>query len=285
MQVAVVDYGARDARSRFVRSLRETGFAILVDHPLADVVPVLGEEWLAFFATGAQHAYVHGEGEQDGYFPPPDPGERLPGGLVRDRKEFFHVRPDGRYPTEVSDTALRYFQSATALARELLGWLEADAPSLPLAGMIEGSRGTVLRVQHYLPLADGEPASPLRALAHEDINLLTLLPAPSEPGLQVCDRAGEWHDVPYDPRSLIVNGGEMLELATGGRYRATPHRVLNPTGAQSRGSRLSLPLFVHPAADVVLAPGRTASAFLQERVEALRQKGWAVAPGGKEVRA
>lgn len=293
MDVAVVEYEAKDAPSAFARSMHLTGFAVLVAHPLDPaLIAAIRDEWLEFFAGSAKNAYARGESEQRGYFPPPPRGEELPNGLVRDHKEFFHLYASDRHPVEVSDAACRYFEQATRLAATLLSWLDRESPSevtaqlsRPLAEMIEGSRGTVLRLQHYLPLEEGEAAGPLRALAHEDINLITLLPAPSEPGLQVCDVEGIWHELPYDPRSMIVNGGEMLQLAMRHYYPATPHRVVNPTGTEPRGSRFSLPLFVHPAEDVELVPGRTASSFLQERIEALRQKGWAVAPGGRKVRA
>lgn len=292
MPVAVVDYTEHEAPARLARSMRETGFVILVNHPIpVNLVPAICDEWLAFFSTGSKHAYRHAENAQDGYFPPPDAAQATSGEFVRDRKEFFHVRPGSPYPKEVSGAALRYFEEARALGATLLEWLERNTPaaivqqlSMPLSRMIEGSIGSVLRIQHYLPLTGDEPPGTLRAVAHEDINLITLLPTPKQPGLQIRGMDGAWSDIPFDSRSMIVNGGEMLHLASGGYYPATPHRVKNPTGTQGNGSRLSLPLFIHPAADVVLAPGRTASSFLQERIDALRTKGWLVVPGGGRAR-
>ena len=64
----------------------------------------------------------------------------------------------------------------------------------------------------------------------------------------------------------------MLQLATGGPYPSTTHRVTNPTGEGARRSRLSLPLFLHPADQVVLAEGRTAFSYLQERIAELRSQ-------------
>jgi acyl carrier protein len=148
--------------------------------------------------------------------------------------------------------------------------------------MLEGSTGSTLRIQHYLPIPGAGPSTGLRALTHTDLNLITLLPAPREPGLQVQDSSGEWHDVPVSSGALVVNGGEMLELATGGRYPATPHRVVNPRSGDSLGSRLSMPMFLHPAPEVVLTPGVTASDFLARRVAELRALGWTPAPGGTD---
>ncbi|TPW14638.1 MAG: isopenicillin-N synthase [Acidimicrobiaceae bacterium] len=112
----------------------------------------------------------------------------------------------------------------------------------------------------------------MRAAAHEDINLLTVLPASNEPGLQVRDVRGNWHDVPCDFGSIAVNCGDMLQLASGGDYPSTTHRVMNPIGEGATRSRLSLPLFLHPADDVRLSADRTAFEYLQERIAELRSQ-------------
>ena len=219
-----------------------------------------------------------GTDNQDGYFGP-DVSETAKGNTVKDLKEFFHVYPWGQYPGEVSDAALRYAATAREITETLLTWVEENTPdevrarfSRPLPRMMDGSTRTLLRVLRYPPLRGDEPADAVRAAAHEDINLLTLLPAANEPGLQVRDVRGNWHDVPCDFGSLAVNVGDMLQLASGGYYPSTTHRVMNPTGDSARRSRLSLPLFLHPADDVVLAAGRTASSYLQERIAELRSQ-------------
>lgn len=277
--VEVVDYHAPDAPMRFARSLHETGFAVLVNHPLPQpLVQSIYDEWLAFFDSDAKYTYRYTDDNQDGYFGP-DVSETAKGNTVRDIKEFFHVYPWGRYPSEVSDAALQYAEQAKTIANTLLGWVEAETPaeiaaqfSRPLSEMMNGSTRSLLRVLRYPPLRGDEPEGAVRAASHEDINLLTVLPAANEPGLQVKDTAGNWHDVPCDFGSLVINCGDMLSLASGGYYPSTSHRVLNPTGEGARRSRLSLPLFLHPADDVVLAEGRTAFSFLSERLAELRSQ-------------
>lgn len=279
MNVEVVDFQSPDAPESFTRSLRHTGFAVLVNHPLSSgLVQQIYDEWLAFFDSDAKYAYRYSPVEQDGWFGP-DISETAKGNTVRDLKEFFHVYPWGQYPTEVSDAALRYANEATAIALTLLGWVEDNTPdevsrlfSRPLNQMMDGSIRTLLRVLRYPPLHGDEPPGAVRAAAHEDINLLTVLPAANEPGLQVRDLAGNWHDVPCDFGSLAINCGDMLQLSSAGYYPSTTHRVMNPTGESATRSRLSLPLFLHPADDVVLAEGRTASSFLQERIAELRSQ-------------
>jgi isopenicillin N synthase-like dioxygenase len=279
MNVEVVDFAAPDAPADFTRSLRETGFAVIVNHPLPhQLVQQIYDEWLAFFDSDAKYAYRFSDDEQDGWFGP-DVSETAKGNTVKDIKEFFHVYPWGKYPAEVSDAALRYAEISKGIAQTLLQWVQDNTPadvaarfSRPLPRMMDGSTRSLLRVLRYPPLRGDEPADAVRAAAHEDINLLTVLPAANEPGLQVRDVHGNWHDVPCDFGSIAVNSGDMLHLASGGYYPSTTHRVMNPTGQSATRSRLSLPLFLHPADDAVLADGRTAYSFLQERIAELRSQ-------------
>ena len=124
-----------------------------------------------------------------------------------------------------------------------------------------------------------QPGS-IRALAHADINLLTLLPAPEVAGLQLRDASGEWVDLEHDPGLVIVNVGEMLQAASGGYYPATMHRVVVRDPDSSLLERWSVPMFFHPQDGLELRPGVTASGLRAARVEEYRQKGWLVSAGG-----
>jgi isopenicillin N synthase-like dioxygenase len=139
--------------------------------------------------------------------------------------------------------------------------------------MIEGSEQTLLRLLHYPPLQGEEPEGSVRAAAHTDINLLTVLPAANAPGLQVQLKNGEWLDVPCDFGMLIINIGDMLQEASQGYYPSTKHRVLNPAqDSEHNVSRVSLPLFLHPKPEVVLSPRHTAQSYLDERLRELGMK-------------
>ena len=177
----------------------------------------------------------------------------------------------------MSDAAQRYYKEGSDLAVTLLKWVEEHSPAdvkaryaMPLPDMLEGSDHTLLRVLHYPPLSGQEEAGAVRAAAHGDINLLTILPAATEPGLQVLGKEGAWHDVPCDFGLLIVNIGDMLEEASGHYYPSTVHRVLNPTGEGRFKSRISLPLFLHPRRDVVLSERYTVGSYFDERMQELR---------------
>jgi len=115
-------------------------------------------------------------------------------------------------------------------------------------------------------------AGAVRAAAHEDINLLTVLPTANERGLQLLTRTGAWIDVPADPGALVVNVGDMLQECSHGYYRSTTHRVVNPTGDSARHSRLSLPLFLQPRPEVILSERHTAASYMDERLRELGVK-------------
>ncbi|MDK2122509.1 isopenicillin N synthase family dioxygenase [Parachitinimonas caeni] len=279
MFVSVVDYRSPNAAAEFTESLHRSGFGVLKNHPIPqDLVETLYAEWLAFFNSEEKFGYSFDPEKQDGYFST-QISETAKGAQIKDIKEYFHIYPWGRIPEALKPNAMRYYDLANQLASELLGWIETWAPaevkaklSEPLPKMIEGTPNTLLRVLRYPPLTGNEPPGALRAAAHEDINLITVLPAANEPGLQVKDRDGNWQDVPCDFGTLVINIGDMLQEATGGYYPSTSHRVVNPTGEGAFKSRVSLPLFLHARSEVVLSERYTARQYLDERLRELGVK-------------
>lgn len=279
MLIQPVDYTHPEAPRLFAESLHQTGFGVLTHHPISQsLLNTIYDEWLAFFHTEAKQSYPFDREKMDGYFSP-NISETAKGYTKRDLKEFFHIYPWGQYPAEVSDAAHRYYDATQKLAAQLLQWVEDHTPgdikakySMPLSQMIEGSEQTLLRVLHYPPLTGDEEPDAVRAAAHGDINLLTILPAASQAGLQVIGKDGGWHDVPCDFGMLIVNIGDMLCEASEGYYPSTIHRVVNPSGEEAKKSRVSLPLFLHPRPDVVLSERYTAGSYLEERLIELGAK-------------
>ncbi|WHR53522.1 isopenicillin N synthase family oxygenase [Vibrio furnissii] len=276
MKLDTVDYLAPDAAEQFVKSLRETGFGVLKNHPIPkELVESIYENWYQFFTSARKNEFQFNVDTQDGYFPP-SVSEVAKGHTVKDIKEYFHVYPWGQIPQELKEQILDYYDRANAFAAELLSWVEAHAPadvqarfSIALSEMINGSKKTLLRVLHYPPMSGDEEPGAIRAAAHEDINLLTVLPASNEPGLQVMGSDGNWIDVPCDFGNLIINIGDMLQEASGGYFPSTTHRVINPSGERQTQSRISLPLFLHPKPEVVLSERYTAHSYLMERLREL----------------
>ena len=279
MNVLTVDYTASDAPQRFVESLHQTGFGVLTNHPIAkEKVEAIYESWYQFFMSDAKDDFLFDPKTQDGYFPP-SVSEIAKGHSIKDIKEYFHVYPWGQMPEHLKVQILEYYDLANQLAQELLGWVEKHTPadvaqhySQSLPSMIKDSSGTLLRILHYPPMTGEEEPGAIRAAAHGDINLLTILPAANEPGLQVIASDGSWVDVPCDFGNIIINIGDMLQEASRGYFPSTIHRVINPTGGRSDKSRISLPLFLHPNNEVVLSDKYTAGSYLDERLRELGVK-------------
>jgi isopenicillin N synthase-like dioxygenase len=279
MQIQVVDYQDKNAAKLFVQSLRETGFGVLINHPIQQqLVESIYKNWYEFFCSEEKHALNFDPQKQDGYFST-EISETAKGHANKDIKEYFHVYPWGRIPEQLKAEILNYYNNASELAAELLDWVEKYSPvevsskySEQLSNMIKDTPNTLLRILHYPPLKGDEEPGAVRAAAHEDINLLTILPAANEPGLQVQQQDGSWIDVPSDFGSLIINIGDMLQEASGGYFPSTSHRVINPSGKASEKSRISLPLFLHPRDEVVLSDRHTQKSYLLERLKELGVK-------------
>ncbi|MFT5705872.1 MAG: isopenicillin N synthase-like dioxygenase [Oceanospirillaceae bacterium] len=271
-----IDFNAADASERFVASLRETGFGVLKNHPIdQSLVEAIYNNWQQFFDSNDKDKYLYNVGPQDGFFPA-KLAESAKGQSVKDIKEYFHYYPWGQCPAHLKPQLSQYYREAKVLAAQLLNWVELHSPveiaknyRQPLSSMIENSDQSLLRVLHYPPLRGDEEKSAIRAAAHEDINLLTVLPAASEPGLQVKAKDGSWLEVPCDFGNLIINIGDMLQETSGHYFPSTTHRVINPDGADMQKSRISLPLFLHPSPEVVLSDSYTAGSYLNERLKEL----------------
>ncbi|WP_318441282.1 2OG-Fe(II) oxygenase family protein [Photobacterium leiognathi subsp. mandapamensis] len=276
MKLEAVDYTAENAKQLFVESLRNTGFGVLKNHPIQQkLVQSIYDNWYQFFNSEEKTDFLFNVETQDGLFPT-EVSETAKGHTKKDIKEYFHYYPWGQCPSALKQEIQQYYQEANELATELLSWVEEYSPndisdkySQPLSSMIDGSEKTLLRVLHYPPLKGDEELGAIRAGAHEDINLLTILPAANEPGLQVLAKDGNWIDVPCDFGNLIINIGDMLQEASSGYFPSTTHRVINPEGADKTKSRISLPLFLHPKPEVVLSEKYTADSYLMERLREL----------------
>ena len=278
MNLNAIDYCDANAPSLFTQSLRDTGFGVLKNHPISERnVRQIYTHWQSFFESDAKHNFLFNKERFDGFFPA-DMAESAKGHTTRDLKEYFHYYPWGQCPDTLRHDIENYYTATTRFAAEILDWVHQHTPeqvktnfSEPLSGMIKDCSQSLLRILHYPPIDADHAPDAVRAQAHEDINLLTILPAANEPGLQVQARNGEWLDVPCEFGHLIINTGDMLQEVSDGYYPSTTHRVINPDGFSREKSRVSLPLFLHPRPEVVLSERYTAGSYLSERIAELQE--------------
>jgi isopenicillin N synthase-like dioxygenase len=270
MNVETVDYQDPTASTALHRSLRDTGFAVLANHPIsAERIADIYDGWGSFFANEDKFEFAVPPPRHDGYFA--FRSENAKDSPTKDLKEFFHVYPDSPLPEALSAATAAIYADLQALGVELLSWIQKETPddirtgfSLPLDEMMADSNQSLLRILHYPPVEEAEPDA-IRAAAHEDINLITLLLSGSKPGLQAKDAAGNWHDIACDAGMITINNGDMLAMTSDNYFPSTTHRVINPDAKQNQ-SRYSMPMFLHPRPEVLLKPGTTADDYLQERL-------------------
>ena len=259
MNVKVCNFRSAWFSHDFQESLASTGFAVVTHHGIAEsLIRETQDEWREFFLSPLSHKnqFASTTDGNQGY--KGMKSEKAVGAKVADLKEFYHWRPGKVLPPGVQNTTTRVFAQLEDIGLQML-------QTLKWRECCDGSNNTILRTLYYPAAVDCPVESgAVRAAAHEDINFITLLVAASAPGLQVLDKKGKWHDVPHEENSIVVNIGDMLQLASRGQYKSTTHRVINASDEQS--DRISMPLFVHPHSDTLLSDGFTAGQFLAQRI-------------------
>ncbi len=246
----------------FAGSFERYGFAVVSDHELPQaLIDGCLDRFKRFFAQEdavKRRHHVPGIGGARGYTP--FGIETAKGASHHDLKEFWQIGrelPAGhRYRSTMPDNvwiegdpdfkraALELWDSFDRMGRKLL---ESIASYLQLDRRWfddkVGEGNSVLRVIHYPPLEPG--ATGVRAGAHEDINVITLLLGAEEGGLELLDRNGRWLPVNPPPGTLVCNVGDMLQRLTNMHLRSTTHRVVNPPRERASKARYSLPFFLH----------------------------------------
>lgn len=269
MKVKVCDFKSENFEKDLISSILETGFVVVTQHGISEkLIRDTQSDWRNFFLKSQKdkNLFVNGNDGNMGY-----KGlrtETAVGAKKADLKEFFHWKPGYEIPGQLEETVYTLFHKLNEVAYRILDVIDQEnkrqGDPTNYVDDCAQSDNTLLRTLYYPAMDfDADPGA-VRAAAHEDINHITLLVAASAPGLQVLDKTGKWHDVPHEENSIVVNIGDMMQLQSGGRYKSTTHRVVNPMN--SKEDRISMPLFVHPHSNVKLTPTKTAGQFLQERI-------------------
>jgi len=263
-------------RDAFVAELgsayREFGFCCISGHGIArELIDGAYDAFQRFFALPAETKmkyHVPGSGGARGYTP--FKVETAKDSKHPDLKEFWHVGREiardskfadvmapNLWPAEVPEFH-RYgyglFEALDQLGTRVLRALalHIDLPEHYFEDKTDQGN-SILRPIHYPPITDDNIPN-VRAGAHEDINFITLLVGASAEGLEVLTREGEWLPITTEGDAIVVNIGDMLQRLSNHVYPSTTHRVVNPHNANARKPRYSVPDFLHPNPDVVLAP-------------------------------
>ncbi|HEY9220799.1 MAG TPA: 2-oxoglutarate and iron-dependent oxygenase domain-containing protein [Lutibacter sp.] len=274
--VDLSDFLSGDAakKQKFIKEIgeayEEIGFVALRGHFLSDeLTENLYKEVKNFFDLPdeiKQSYEIEGIGGQRGYTS--FGKESAKGKKEGDLKEFWHFgqKVEGNealkaeYPKNVIVNEIPNFnivgmEAYKMLEKTAIYVLRALALYVGLDEMyfdkyvVNGN--SILRPIYYPPII-GEPKGAVRAAAHGDINLITLLMGASSSGLEVQNKKGDWISVTSLPEQLVVNVGDMLERLTNNKLRSTIHRVVNPPREDWEKPRYSIPFFTHPISEMKL---------------------------------
>jgi isopenicillin N synthase-like dioxygenase len=266
--------GIPERKEKFTKEIgsafENIGFVALSGHFLSDdLVKDLYAQVKKFFdlPQDVKDSYeIEGIGGQRGYTS--FGKEHAKGRKEGDLKEFWHFGQyieddpvlEREYPENVIVKELPKFN---AVGKETYKMLEKTAkyvlralalhlnlPETYFDGYIKNGN-SILRPIHYPPIVN-EPKNAVRAAAHGDINLITLLMGAHGRGLQVQNHKEEWIDAIATTDQLMINVGDMLSRLSNEKLKSTVHRVVNPPRELWNTSRYSIPFFMHPISSMPL---------------------------------
>jgi isopenicillin N synthase-like dioxygenase len=258
--------GSAQEQAEFVSSLfeglKEYGFIILKDHTIDQTKVDTAYNYVHEFfkmPLADKQKYVGDNGGQRGYTP--FGVEHAKGNPNPDLKEFWHVGrelaatsqyngvyPENVWPSEIPEFKKAFnelYDSMDITANILLEAIgrALDVPSDYFTKMIDDGN-SILRTIHYPAVTGHDTENSIRAAAHEDINLITILVGATSSGLELLDRDGTWLNIATGPGEVVVDTGDMMSRITNEILPATTHRVVNPK--EDTSTRYSMPFFVHP---------------------------------------
>jgi isopenicillin N synthase-like dioxygenase len=263
--------GEKSQRKKFSddigKAFNDTGFVTITNHGLdKQLIDKLYEDVKALFTLpdniktkyedpelAGQRGYTGKNKETAKGFTAPDLKEFWQIGQITDEKQRLALG----YPENVKVEEVPTFNETTETVYKKLEaagifLLEAIAVYLGLPENYFDDKvkngNSILRTLHYFPITDPDALAPdaVRAGAHEDINLITLLIGASADGLEVLTREDTWFPVKAYGEDLVVNVGDMLQRLTNNKLKSTTHRVVNPPRDLMKYSRYSVPFFLHP---------------------------------------
>jgi len=256
------------------KAFNETGFVTITNHGLdKQLIEKLYADVKALFALpddvklkyeipglAGQRGYTGKNKETAKGFTAPDLKEFWQIGQILEKEHLVELG----YPENLKIADVPTFNTTTETVYKKLeiagiNLLEAIAVYLGLPENYFDDKvkkgNSILRTLHYFPIADPDSLSPdaVRAGAHEDINLITLLIGASADGLELLTRENTWFPVKAYGEDLVVNVGDMLQRLTNNKLKSTTHRVVNPPRELMKNSRYSVPFFLHPKSGMDLS--------------------------------
>lgn len=270
-------YGTEEQRKKFSdelgKAFNDSGFVTITNHGVSqELIDKLYQNIKALFTLPVEVKQKYEKPELAGQRGYTSAGrETAKGAKTADLKEFWQIGqtvtdgdpikaqyPDNEVVDEISEfnrVTLEIYRTLEENGKHLLRAI-ATYLNLPIDYFDKHvhNGNSILRGIHYFPIEDPDTIAPdaVRAGAHEDINLITLLIGASADGLEVLTRSNEWLPIKAHHTDIVVNVGDMLQRLTNNKLRSTTHRVVNPPRELMKTSRFSVPFFLHPRRDMDL---------------------------------
>ena len=270
-------HGNEEQRKKFSdelgRAFNDSGFVTITNHGVSqDLIDKLYTNIKGVFGLPVEVKRKYEKPELAGQRGYTSAGkETAKGAKTADLKEFWQIGQEvsdgdpikSQYP---DNEVLEEIEGFNAVTREIYQKLEENGKHLlrAIATYLElpinyfdehvHNGNSILRGIHYFPIEDPDalPDDAVRAGAHEDINLITLLIGASADGLEVLTRSNDWLAIKAHHTDIVVNVGDMLQRLTNNKLKSTTHRVVNPPRELMKTSRFSVPFFLHPRSDMDL---------------------------------
>lgn len=269
--------GTPEQKNKFSNDIgsafNETGFVTITNHGLdKDLITKLYQEVQNFFTLPEEAKLKYEKVELAGQRGYTSKGrEKAKDSKTPDLKEFWQTGQyveDGdaikeEYPDNIlieeypgfNEVTKETYQKLEKAGKHILNAISVYLvlPETYFEDKVHNGN-SILRGIHYFPIEnpDALPPDAVRAGAHEDINLITLLIGASADGLEVLTREGEWFAIKAQGEDIVVNVGDMLQRLTNNKLRSTTHRVVNPPREMMKSSRYSVPFFLHPKSNMDL---------------------------------
>lgn len=268
-EIPTIDLSDANAQDQILQAYSTVGFAYVAGHGIDDdLVSAVFDASRRFHSLPlGVKMQVEVDALHRGYIPiasSTDRGSELGRAARPNQSESFMMMREGaddplvylegpnQWPTlEGFRPAVEAYDTALSVLAASIVELLADA--LGDDGTMRSAFDTPttwLRLLRYPPRPAGAPADEFGSAPHTDFGAITLLALDGVGGLEVRDPDGAWIDVPPQPGTFVMNTGEMVRRWSNGRLRATPHRVVNPSGRE----RYSVPYFFDPHMTTAVRP-------------------------------
>jgi isopenicillin N synthase-like dioxygenase len=169
--------------------------------------------------------------------------------------------PENKWPAELPElreTGLEYTGHMTRVSHEVLEVLAAVLGLPDDFFTAKARRATWTQNVNWYPSLESVGnvrQGQMRVGPHTDFGSLSLLDRQlGVGGLEVWNEEDGWFAPPFEPGTLVVNLGDLMNLWTDGRWSSLRHRVLAPSKAAPDEELVSLVFFFEADPDAEIVP-------------------------------